>query len=76
MFVPVAGLAAVVPNPVPPNRDGAVDAGVVPNPPNGVAVKYNHKLKLRHWEHCLVMNISESCITQAQSSKLMLIHMQ
>lgn len=45
MFVPVAGLAAVVPKPVPPNRDGAVDAGVVPNPPNGVAVKYNHKLK-------------------------------
>lgn len=28
---------AVAPNPVPPKSEGAVDAGALPSPPNGVA---------------------------------------
>lgn len=31
------GFAAVVPKPVPPNKLGAVEAGVGPSAPNGVA---------------------------------------
>lgn len=41
-YQPVAGLAVVLPKPVPPNNDGAVEAGAAPNPPNGVA-EYNNR---------------------------------
>lgn len=45
--VPVVGLAGVAPNPVPPNKEGAVEAGAVPKVPNGVAVKLKKKGLIR-----------------------------